>query len=125
MVTQTWPQMSVMGDKDQGIVSFTPSLLVSLLHLTDYKGTEVTLTDNVLNLKKFQNKMLVILTDYKRNWGYTNWNCIKIEKNIPNLKLLTNVKSFLSFYRNKIVNLNLNYKKKLNAMELRLFQAEF
>ncbi len=54
MVTQTWPQMSVMGDKDQGIVCFTPSLLVSLLHLTDYKGTEVTLTDNVSKRKKYK-----------------------------------------------------------------------
>ncbi len=55
MVTQAWPQMSVMGDKDQGIVCFTPSLLVSHLHLTDYKGTEVTLTDNVPQCKKTKN----------------------------------------------------------------------
>ncbi len=69
--------------------------------MTDYKGPEVTLPEIVpkvffkalkLQILKYILKciyilkMLVILTDYKRNWGYTNWNCIKIEKNIPNLK---------------------------------------
>lgn len=39
------------GDEDQGIVCFTPSLSLSLKHLTDYNGTEVMLTEIVPTCK--------------------------------------------------------------------------